>query len=238
MAGSGRGVGATRGRIERAAERLAAGARLRRDRPGDQAAALPARGRARRPEGGGGGGEGRARLPARSTSERHPRPRRRSTSCSTGTSSWSTLERSTLATYQGYIDKHIRPLIGRRAGRRARRATSSTRSTPSCGAAGEHCDGRAVRRPPDAGEHECDDRCRPHVCRPLGASTIRQIHFILSGALKRAVRWRWIATNPGTIGRAAAGAASRTRRRPAEAARILAEAWMDPDGARSCGWRW
>jgi hypothetical protein len=41
-----------------------------------------------------------------------------------------------------------------------------------------------------------DDRCRPHVCTPLGASTIRQIHFIVNGALKRAVRWRWVATSP------------------------------------------
>ncbi len=44
--------------------------------------------------------------------------------------------------------------------------------------------------------HECDGRCRSHVCRPLSRSTIRQIHVILSGALKRAVRWRWLSTNP------------------------------------------
>jgi integrase len=30
--------------------------------------------------------------------------------------------------------------------------------------------------------HDCDDCCRPHRCRPLGATTVRHIHFILSGA--------------------------------------------------------
>ena len=27
-------------------------------------------------------------------------------------------------------------------------------------------------------EHECQERCRPHVCRPLAAPTVRQIHWI------------------------------------------------------------
>jgi integrase len=66
--------------------------------------------------------------------------------------------------------------------------------------------------------------------RPLAASTIRQVHFILSGALKRAVRWRWIASNP--IGEAEPPAAPKPRPHPPssqEAARILAEAWKDPD---------
>jgi hypothetical protein len=38
--------------------------------------------------------------------------------------------------------------------------------------------------------------CKPHICRPLGKSSIRQIHWILSGAFKRAVAWDWIAVNP------------------------------------------
>ena len=66
---------------------------------------------------------------------------------------------------------------------------------------------------------------------PLGASTIRQIHFILSGALKRAVRWRWVATNP--IAQAEPPAAPKPNPQPptaAEAARILTAAWAaDPD---------
>src|SRR5262249_42497614 len=38
-------------------------------------------------------------------------------------------------------------------------------------------------------------RCRPHQCRPLSASAIRQIHSILSGTLSLAERWGWIASN-------------------------------------------
>lgn len=34
--------------------------------------------------------------------------------------------------------------------------------------------------------HTCDDRCKPHRCKPLGAMTIRHIHFLVSGALRRA----------------------------------------------------
>ncbi|MCA1602451.1 MAG: tyrosine-type recombinase/integrase, partial [Acidobacteria bacterium] len=46
------------------------------------------------------------------------------------------------------------------------------------------------------GPHECTERCKPHTCKPLSAASIRKVHFCLSGALKRAVRWRWISVNP------------------------------------------
>jgi len=101
--------------------------------------------------------------------------------------------------------------------------------------------------------HTCDDRCRPHKCKPLGASSIRQIHFILSGAYKKAVRWRWVAVSP--ITQAEPPAAPKPNPTPPsteDAARILNEAWKDPDwgtlvwltmvtGARrgeQCGLRW
>ena len=90
--------------------------------------------------------------------------------------------------------------------------------------------GPRVRRAPRQGEHECDGRCRPHVCRPLADSSIRQIHGILSGACKRAVRWRWLGTNP--IEQAEPPTAGRTDPRPPtpeQAARIANEAWADPD---------
>jgi hypothetical protein len=36
----------------------------------------------------------------------------------------------------------------------------------------------------------CDGRrVSGHVCRPLSSSTVRKIHFIVSAALGRAVRW-------------------------------------------------
>jgi len=58
----------------------------------------------------------------------------------------------------------------------------------------------------------------------------RQIHGILSGACKRAVRCRWIGTNP--IEQAEPPPAGRTDPRPPtphQAARIANEAWTDVD---------
>ena len=64
-----------------------------------------------------------------------------------------------------------------------------------------------------ATEHECDERCRPHRCKPLSASYMRHIHFILSGAYKKAVRWRWVGMSPVEQ----ADAASRADAQPAAA---------------------
>ncbi|WP_245585709.1 tyrosine-type recombinase/integrase [Pseudonocardia asaccharolytica] len=139
------------------------------------------------------------------------------------------LERSTLATYVGYADKHIRPLIGgvQVGALDADLFDSFYAELRRCR---EHCDRRPYVEHRTKRPHECDARRRPHSCTSLGASTIRQIHFILSGALKRAVRWRWIATNP--IVEAEPPPAPKPSPRPPtaqEAAQILAEAWKDPD---------
>ena len=57
-----------------------------------------------------------------------------------------------------------------------------------------------VRRMP-AG-HDCvRSGCRRHVCRPMSAATIRQIHAILSGAFSTAIRWEWIERNPAASAR-------------------------------------
>ena len=54
--------------------------------------------------------------------------------------------------------------------------------------------GRA-RRP--GRSHDCKlAGCRPHVCKPMKAKTIRNIHSILSGAFATAKRWEWIDWNP------------------------------------------
>ena len=46
-------------------------------------------------------------------------------------------------------------------------------------------------------DHDCRRAgCKPHVCKPLTAKTIRNIHSILSGAFSTAERWEWIAWNP------------------------------------------
>lgn len=39
------------------------------------------------------------------------------------------------------------------------------------------------------------------MCKPLGASTVRQIHSIISGTLSLAERWEWIDTNPAKVAR-------------------------------------
>ncbi|MGH9176157.1 MAG: hypothetical protein ACRD1H_17450 [Vicinamibacterales bacterium] len=51
----------------------------------------------------------------------------------------------------------------------------------------DHCSGGGSVDHRTMSEHSCDSLCRRHVCRPLSASTIRQIDWILSGALRRAV---------------------------------------------------
>ena len=59
-----------------------------------------------------------------------------------------------------------------------------------------HCDRRPYIEHRDTRPYDCDDRSRPHRHRPLGDATIRQIHFLLHGAYKRGVRWRWVSVNP------------------------------------------
>jgi integrase len=47
------------------------------------------------------------------------------------------------------------------------------------------------------GSHDCATvKCQVHVCAPYAASSVRQIHAILSGAMSAAVRWGWISYNP------------------------------------------
>jgi DNA-binding transcriptional regulator YhcF (GntR family) len=55
---------------------------------------------------------------------------------------------------------------------------------------------------PGDGRHDCSKAgCRTHTCKPMSASTIRQIHSILSGAFAAAVRWVWIDRNPAASAR-------------------------------------
>ncbi|MCA1604683.1 MAG: tyrosine-type recombinase/integrase, partial [Acidobacteria bacterium] len=162
-------------------------------------------------------------------------------------------EGTTLRTYRGYIDKHVRPFVGRlQVG--AVDADTLDSLYAELRRCRDHCTGRRLRidhRTADT--HQCDGRCRAHECRPLASSTIRQIHFILSGAYKRALRWRWVTTSP--VVQAEPPSARPPDPQPPsaeEAARILGDAWRDPDwgalvwfamttGARRgevCGLRW
>ena len=69
--------------------------------------------------------------------------------------------------------------------------------------------------------------CPPHSCKPMAASSIRQVHWVVSSTLAAAVRWEWIRSNP------ADNAKKPKQRRPQpeppradEAARIVAAAWV------------
>ena len=79
----------------------------------------------------------------------------------------------------------------------------------------KHCDGLPFVQHRTTRVHVCDEHrsapctpprptecracrraCKPHVCAGLSDSSIRQIHWILSGALDRATVWKWISVNP------------------------------------------
>jgi integrase len=139
------------------------------------------------------------------------------------------VERTTRTGYEGYIRNHIRPLLGDLAvGRLDGEVLDSFYAQlRTCR---KHCRGRRFVEHRTVREHACDGRCGQHVCRPLSASAIHQIHGILSGACKRALRWRWIGTNP--IAEAEPPPAARSDPdppSPEQAARIAADAWKDPD---------
>jgi integrase len=140
------------------------------------------------------------------------------------------VEETTRRSYVGYIDRHIRPVLGQmQAGKVSGEILDSFYA--QLRRCRQHCTGRTKRVDHRAqGEHECDQRCRPHECRPLSASTVRQIHWILSGAFDRAVRWNWIAVNPVETAEPPPPPRSNPRPpSPEEAAQILTEAWNDPD---------
>lgn len=136
------------------------------------------------------------------------------------------LEPTTRSGYIRKLDTHVRPVLGElQVGRLdAETLESFYAMLRRCRA---HCDGRNGGHFAK-GRHACDKRC--HACEPLAPATVRQVHAIVSAALNRAVRWRWIGVNP------AAHAAKPSLPRPdpkppsaEQAARIVAEAWKDPD---------
>ncbi|TWF76643.1 phage integrase family protein [Pseudonocardia hierapolitana] len=105
------------------------------------------------------------------------------------------VEETTLERYEQTIRIHIRPLLGHLPVAKLDGETLDAHQAilRRCRA---HCDGRPHVGHAADGPHNCSPACRPHVCQPLATSTIRKVHFCLSGALARAVRWRWITVNP------------------------------------------
>jgi integrase len=63
--------------------------------------------------------------------------------------------------------------------------------------AGDTDPARRSGRAPRGRDHDCRRAgCKPHVCKPMTAKTIRNIHSILSGAFATARRWEWVTGNP------------------------------------------
>lgn len=135
-------------------------------------------------------------------------------------------EDSTRDTYLGYIERTITPTLGSMpiAKLSARHLETLYAQLRRCRA---RCDGKPFVEHKADGAHDCTKaKCEPHVCKPMAASTVRQIHSIISGALSAAVRWDWLETNP-------ARTAQRPRQKPTEpdppsseqAARLLDEAF-------------
>ncbi|MFD1044290.1 tyrosine-type recombinase/integrase [Kibdelosporangium lantanae] len=143
----------------------------------------------------------------------------------------SELEDSTRKTYEGYIERTIRPAIGALPARKvdARALESFYTELRRCRI---RCDGTPFIVHKTTDTHDCADKeCKPHTCTPLAASTVRQIHSIISGTLSAAKRWTWISDNPALDAR-------RPKQKPpepdpptsAEAARLVEAAFeMDED---------
>jgi hypothetical protein len=106
-----------------------------------------------------------------------------------------TIEDTTRVGYERLIRRHIEPLLGDLPIGRVDGETldSFYKQLRTCGA---HCRGQRSVEHRTSAEHECDERCGAHRCRPLGDWSVRHVHNLLNGAFSTAVRWRWIATNP------------------------------------------
>jgi integrase len=142
------------------------------------------------------------------------------------------IEDTTRRTYIGYIARTIKPALGSIAIDKlsARNLETLYAELRRCRS---RCDGRPfIERHRAVGEHDCvAKKCMPHTCKPMAASTVRQIHSIISGTLSAAVRWDWINTNPARIAqRPRAKAPEPDPPSPADAARLLDGAFeMDED---------
>ncbi|MCY7299987.1 MAG: tyrosine-type recombinase/integrase, partial [Ilumatobacteraceae bacterium] len=139
------------------------------------------------------------------------------------------VEETTLDSYESFIRNHIRPLIGHvQLGKiNGEILDSFYRELARCRA---HCNGRPFVEHRSTDEHECDQRCRVHACRPLAAGSMLKIQAILNKAGKRAVRWEWIGRNPFELAEPISVPYSDPRPPTADqAATISAEAGRDLD---------
>src|SRR3954451_18696130 len=140
------------------------------------------------------------------------------------------VEPTTRTRYEGIIRNHLRPALGSLALSKLdgdildRYFGQLRRCRERCNGRTRHIKHRTQR------EHECDEQCQVVRCRPLSASSVRQTHWVLNAALAGAVRWRWIGRNPLEANEPPAPPPSNpSPPSPQEAARLLQEAFKDPE---------
>ncbi len=159
-------------------------------------------------------------------------------------------EATTLEAYRGYADRTIRPALGEVAIARitARMLEQLYAELRRCR---KRCNGKAFLEHRAAGEHECSEvvhrrkrahdcaevgcrtvECKAHVCKPMSAATVRQVHAVISNALGTAVRWDWIPANPAAVAKKPKQPRPAPKPpSPAQAARIIEAAWAGDDPA-------
>ncbi len=96
------------------------------------------------------------------------------------------LEETTRRTYVGYIERTIKPALGNKGIDKltARDLEAFYADLRRCRL---RCRGvKFIEKHRSNGDHDCAvEGCRAHVCRPLAASTVRQMHSVISGNLVR-----------------------------------------------------
>ena len=142
------------------------------------------------------------------------------------------VEASTRATYALLIDRFINPALGDET--LPKLAKLGPRPYEQLYAelrvCRRRCRGASFVEHRTPREHECDDRCKPHACKPLARSSVRQCPAVLSSAYAAAVRWGWIAFNPMKAAEKPRPSAPDPDPPSSEdAARIVAAAWDEDD---------
>jgi integrase len=136
---------------------------------------------------------------------------------------------TTRVTYESLIRNHIRPALGTVPLTKLHRGAAEILESfyGDLRRCSRRCDRRPFVEHRASGVHDCTELgCSPHRCRPLAASSVRQIHAIISGALSAAVRWGWLPFNPAETARLPARLKPQPHPPgPRDAARIIEAAW-------------
>ncbi|MFL6125423.1 hypothetical protein [Actinophytocola sp.] len=138
---------------------------------------------------------------------------------------------ATRRSYRHTVTKHLHPRLGH-----LKLAAVTPEVLDHLYGALRRCRDQCAYRDGRQGGRQIEDG---HRCRPLRPATVRKIHYLISGAFRRAVRWGWIDRNP-----AADAAPPRVphpnpslRRPPRPPASSLRPGPTRTSG-RWCGWPW